>query len=151
MTLKRSSHFSKFDQWLGVNLTWKSDGNVNLGKHHFNLPWYISRKGRKESLAVVTKVAVISLLSSTPLMEAFFRPLRWKCVLSLGYIPKGCLIKINNKLWWYIMIQYDTGNFSLERKFFFLQELLGRFYFSSCTFSFGPIRGLQEGLSQIFC
>ena len=71
-TLKRSSHFSKFDQWLGLNVTWKSDGNENLGKHLFDLPWNISRKGRKESLAFVTKVAVISLLSSTPLMEAFF-------------------------------------------------------------------------------
>ena len=74
MTLKRSLYFSKFDQWLGVNVTWKSDGNVNLGKYLFNLPWYISRKGRKESLAVITRVAVISLLSSTPLMEAFFDP-----------------------------------------------------------------------------
>ena len=74
MTLKRSLCFSKFDQWLGVNVTWKSDGNVNLGKYLFNLPWYISRKGRKESLAVITRVAVISLLSSTPLMEAFFDP-----------------------------------------------------------------------------
>ena len=34
----------------------------------------MSRKGRKESLAVITRVAVISLLSSTPLMEAFFDP-----------------------------------------------------------------------------
>ena len=55
-------------------MTWKSDGNVNLGKHLFDLPWYISCIGRKEPVAVTTKVAVICLLSSRPLMGTFFDP-----------------------------------------------------------------------------
>ena len=39
MTLKRSSHFSKFEQCLAVNVTRKPDGNINLGKHFF---WFTS-------------------------------------------------------------------------------------------------------------
>ena len=55
-------------------------------------------------------------------METFFDPLKnWKIVLSQEDIRKACLIKIKNKLWRYIMIQYDTGIFFfLESKFFFL-------------------------------
>ena len=39
ITLNRSSHFPKLDQWFGVYVTWKLEGNVNFDKHLFDLPW----------------------------------------------------------------------------------------------------------------
>ena len=89
MALKRSSHFSKIDQWLAVNLTWKSDGNVTLGKHAFDLPWCISCIGRKkkEPVGETTKVVVICLLSCRPLMTTFYDLFDNK-VLSRGDIQK---------------------------------------------------------------
>ena len=65
MILKRSSHFSKFEQCLAVNVTRKPDGNINLGKHFFDLPRYMSYIGRKKPAAVTAKVAVIRLLPSS--------------------------------------------------------------------------------------
>ena len=78
MTCKKSSQFSKFDWWLAANLTWKSDGNVNLGKQLSDLPWYTTSLGRKEPAAVTTKVVVICLLSSRPLMGTFYDPFNEK-------------------------------------------------------------------------
>ena len=74
LVLKRTSHFSKTDQRLAVNVTWKSDGNVTLGKHAFDLSWCISCIGRKkkEPVGETTKVVVICLLSSRPLMITVF-------------------------------------------------------------------------------
>ena len=88
MTLKRSSHFSKFDQWLAVNVSWKSDGNVNLGKHLFDLPWYISCIERKKPVAVTTKVAVICLYHLDLWWEHFLTPSMKKCTFP-GRHTKG--------------------------------------------------------------
>ena len=53
-------------------------------------------------------------------MGTFFDPLDEEVYFPWKFIWKVCLIKIKNKLWRYIMIQYDTGQFFLESKFFFL-------------------------------
>ena len=116
MTLKRSSHFSKFDQWLTVNVIWKPDENINLDKLLFYFLWHISCIGRNEPVAVTTKVAVICLYHLDLWWEHFLTTLMKKCTFRRN-IRKGCLIKIRNKLWRYIMTQYDTGNFSSSRKF----------------------------------
>ena len=55
-------------------MAWNSDGNVNLSKHLFDLPWYISFIGRKDPIAVTTKVTVMCHFSSKPLMGNFFYP-----------------------------------------------------------------------------
>ena len=78
--IKKTFALYKFDRLLVMNVTWKSDGNVNLGRHLFDLPWYIRCIKRKEPVAVTRKVAVICLLSSRPLMGTFFDLFWWKSV-----------------------------------------------------------------------
>ena len=65
-----------------------------LGKHLFYLPWYINCIGKKETVAVTTKVAIIYLLSFRPLMGTFFDPLDEKVYFSAGTYERGVWSKL---------------------------------------------------------
>ena len=120
MALKRSLHFSKFDQWSAVNVTWKSDGNVNLGKHLSDLLWYVSCIGRKEPVAVTAKVAIFCLLSSRPLMATFFDPFDEKVHFPGETYERGVWSRLRTSFDGISLSNMILEMFFLESNFFFL-------------------------------